>query len=191
VLSVLATTWYIGRRRLAIALAENSVPVEQFLNEMHEHESLRIDGTAVFLTGNPEDIPYILRHQWLKLRTVHERIVLLTISPANEPYIDERKRVTVERLAENLVRVHAGFGFMELPNLQPIVDSCAASGLHIGGDDTLFFVAAPQIVKGGEHHMWPVQRWLFKTMYRLAGTMVQDIHIPSAQLVALGIDVPV
>lgn len=189
-LSTFAITWYVGRRRLAAAMAENAMPVEQFLAVCRQGGPPRIEGTAVFLTGNPEDVPYILHYHWLRMQALHERIVLLTLSPAYEPFVDRSKRVTVDRLAENLIRVHAHFGFMELPDLKPILDSCVVQGLDLGDDKTSFYVAAPKIVRANEHAMWPAQRWLFEIMLRLVGTIVQGLEIPSSRLVQLAVDVP-
>ena len=191
VLTIVAMTWYDGRRRLAGALAALAVPIEDFLKVFQRKDIASVDSTAVFLTGSPEDIPYILGRHWLEKQALHQRIVLLTLIPANAPYVDESKRVTVEEIAKNLVRVRAKFGFMELPTLDPIVDSCVAVGLNIGNQNTSFVVAAPQITQRKGRHMPPPQRWLFDVMLKLSGTLSKDMNIPSEQLVQLGVDVPV
>lgn len=190
-LSLLAMTWYDGRRQLAATLAGHAIPIAEFLAELRERAAGTIIGTAVFLTGNPQDVPYVLRHHWLRLQAIHERIVLLTVSPCNEPYVDEEKRVTIEPLAESMVRVHARFGFMESPNLKPIVKACGASGLQMDSDETSFVIASPRIVQASGPHMWPVGRWLFTVMEKLSGTLPGDLGIPSDQLLEVGVDVPV
>ena len=191
VLTIVAMTWYDGRRRLAGALAALAVPIKDFLKVFEREDIASVDTTAVFLTGSPEDIPYILGRHWLEKQALHQRIILLTLIPANAPYVDEAHRVTVDKIAKNLVRVRAKFGFMELPTLEPIVNSCAAYGLHIDSQDTSFVVAAPRITQRKGHHMPPPQRWLFDVMLKLSGTLTKDMNIPSEQLVQLGVDVPV
>ena len=166
------------------------MPVADFLAEVHTNYSASLSGTAVFLTRNPDDIPYLLRHHWPRLQATYERIVLLTIVPANEPYVDDTERVTVEWLAETLIRVQARFGFMELLDLNPIISACAPFGLAIGSDEVSYIVPSPQIVKAKGHHMWSVQRGLFDVMRKLSGSVTSDLHIPSAQLVELGLEVP-
>ena len=192
VLAIIAMTWYDGRRRLAGALNALAVPVDQFLQIFERDDIAQVDTTAVFLTGSPEDIPYILGRHWLQKQALHQRIVLLTLVAANVPYVPERKRVKIEEIAKNLIRVRAAFGFMELPMLDPIVDSCTVVGLNIGSDDTSFVVAAPRItIRRDGRHMPAPQRWLFEVMLKLSGTLAKDMHIPSDQLVLLGVDVPV
>ncbi len=191
VLTIVAITWYDGRRRVAGAFAALAVPIDDFLKVFGRKDIVSIDTTAVFLTGSPEDIPYILGRHWLEKQALHQRIVLLTLIPATSPYVDDAHRVTVERIAKNLVRVRANFGFMELPTLDPIVHSCAAAGLNIDSDDTSFVVAAPRITQRKGRHMPPAQRWLFDVMLKLSGTLAKDMNIPSDRLVQLGVDVPV
>ncbi|GAC1659301.1 MAG: potassium transporter Kup [Candidatus Elarobacter sp.] len=188
-LTMLATTWYAGRRRVMASLAADAVPVEAFLAEVGAKETGSLSGTAVFFTGNPSDIPFLLHHYWSHVQALHERVVLLTLVPANEPYVDTQERVTIERLNGRLVRVQARFGFMELPDLKPIVEACATFGLDIDNPQTSYVVAAPQVIAADGHRMSVPRRWLFDVMQRLAGTLPKDLHIPADRLVQLGVEV--
>jgi KUP system potassium uptake protein len=188
-LTILATTWYEGRRRVMASLAAGAVPVETFLAEAGSQETGSIEGTAVFFTGNPIDIPSILQHHWRHVQALHERVVLLTLVPVNDPYVDMQKRVTIERLSGQLVRVQARFGFMELPDVKPILTSCAAFGLDLDAPETSYVIAAPQIVPADGHGMSGPRRWLFGVMQRLAGTLPREVHIPADRLVQLGVEV--
>ena len=150
-----------------------------------------VDTTAVYLTASPEDNPYILGRHWLQKQALHRRIVLLTIVATSTPYVEEYKRVKIEQIAKNLVRVRAAFGFMELPMLGRIVESCTVVGLNIDNDDRSSVVAAPRITARKGRHMPGPQRWLFEVLLKLSGTLAKDMGIPSDQLVLLGVDVPV
>ncbi|GAC1413900.1 MAG: potassium transporter Kup [Candidatus Velthaea sp.] len=191
VLTVLATTWYDGRRRVQQSLADSAIPVDAFLAEIAKHPLQKIEGTAVFLSRNPSDVPLIVKHHWLRIRALDERIVLLTLVRATEPYVSPDQRITVERLSDRFVRVQASFGFMELPDLKAIIAQCAVQGLHLDDDDTTFVVAAPQIVPKDKNGMKALRRWLFDVMQRLAGPVSRDLVIPPDRLVELGVEVKV
>src|SRR6202044_848665 len=90
-----------------------SEPVRDFLHEVQGRLGVPYQGTAVFLTGDPQGIPFVLRHHWARTHSIDEKIVLLTIIPSTEPYVRGERRVVVEWLSEGLVRVTASFGFME------------------------------------------------------------------------------
>ncbi len=189
VLTALAMTWHEGRRRVLINLGRLSIPVEDFLAQIASKKAQTIEGTAVFLTGDPNDVPFTLNNHWVRAQALHERIVLLTMVGSMEPYIDEAERVSVETLNANLVRVTARFGFMELPNLSQIARSCEVHGLDIDNENTSFVVARPQIVVGERPRMFAVRRWAFDVMQKLSGTLPKDMGIPADRLVELGVEV--
>jgi KUP system potassium uptake protein len=186
----IASTWRTGRRRVAQSYAAQSVPVEQFLDEVRGRPSVRLKGTAVFLTGDSEGVPFVLRHHWARSHSLDERIVLLTIHPSNDPHLSDEKRVVVDRVAENLVRVTADFGFMERLDIAPIVRSCREVGLDLASPDTTFYIADPVIVpaKKGRWRNW--RRGLYIFLRRNASPITQNLGIPADQLAKLGLEVP-
>jgi KUP system potassium uptake protein len=187
---VIASTWRSGRRAVAISNAEQSVPMEQFLADVKGRLGTPYNGTAVFLTADPEDVPFVLRHHWARTHSIDERIVLLSIVPANDPYVPEESRVQVDRLSDSLVRVIASFGFMEKLGIAPIVRACAAHGLGLDAEDTTFYVADPVIVarrKGG-WHAW--RRNLYIFLRNNSRPITSSLGIPADQLAKLGLEVP-
>jgi KUP system potassium uptake protein len=188
-LTFLASTWYDGKSRVLASLASSSVPLEQFIAEVKADGARTIEGTAVFLTSDPTGIPYILHHHWVRLQALNERIVLLTLARDPGPYVPDRERVKVSHLTDRLIRVEASFGFMELPDLQPVVASCKNQGLHIDEDKTAFFAASPQIVPGGKPRMPAIRRWFFDVMQKLSASLPRDLHIAPERLVELGVEV--
>ncbi len=185
-----ASTWRTGRRRIAQSQLEQSTPVAQFLGDVHDRLGVPLHGTAVFLTADQEGVPFVLRHHWARTHSIDERIILLTIVPTNEPYVSGEKRVEVHWLSESLVRVMARFGFMENLDIGRIVHACAASGLHIGGQDTTYYTADPKIVprEGGLLHAW--RRNLYVFLRRNSGTLAANLGIPADAHAKLGLEVP-
>jgi len=191
VLALLATTWYEGRRRVLASFAASAIPVEEFLEELKENPVQTLEGTAVFLSRNPSDVPLLVKHHWFRIRALHERIVLLSILPAMQPYVATERRVSVERINDRFVRVEAYFGFMESPSLDTVIEQCSVQGLHLNDDATTFVVASPQIVPKHRKGMKQFGRWLFDVMQRLAGPVSRDLGIPPNRLVELGVEVKV
>lgn len=186
----IASTWRAGRRRVALSYVEQSEPVEKFLAEVKDRLGTPLHGTAVFLTADPEGVPFVMRHHWAQTHSVDERIVLLTILPANDPYVDDFHRVTVERLADSLIRVTARFGFMEKLGIDAIVKGCAEAGLYLGSSDTTYYSADPQIVprSRGRWNAW--RRNLYVFLKSNARPMTSTLGIPADALAKLGLEVP-
>ena len=187
--STVSTIWYCGRRGVLTRLASDAMPVDQYLAELERPDAPVVEGTLVFFTTNPNGIPYILHHSWARVRSLHERIVLLTLERRTEPYVDDAERVALTRLSSRLTRVEARFGFMELPSLKPIVEACKFKGLRIGDDGTSYVIALPRIVPGSMDWFSVARRWLFATMNKLVGPLPESLNISPDQLVELGIGV--
>jgi KUP system potassium uptake protein len=186
---VIAGSWRAGKRRVAIVQREQSQPVRDFLHEVQGRLGVPYQGTAVFLTGDPQGIPFVLRHHWARTHSIDEKIVLLTIIPSTEPYVRGERRVVVEWLSEGLVRVTASFGFMEKLDIARITHACAAAGLHIGGEDTTYYSADPQIIAEGGgifHAFW---RGLYVVLRRNARSVTSSLGIPADAHARLGIEV--
>ncbi|HEY4433321.1 MAG TPA: KUP/HAK/KT family potassium transporter [Candidatus Cybelea sp.] len=187
---IIATTWRSGRRRIAQVQLEQSQSVESFLREATPHLNVPYQGTAVFLTGDPEGVPFVLRHHLARTHSVDELIVLLTILPVTDPYVRQEKRVRAERLSEGLVRITARFGFMEKLDIAPVVVGCSAHGLPLAGENTTYFAAEPVIVEKNHGLFNAARRALFVLMKRNARSITASLGIPPDALAKLCIEVP-
>ncbi len=104
-LTTIALTWLEGRRCIAISLHDQMEPVEQYLTETRGLALPAANGTMVFLTGDPNGVPFMLKHRWLKRRAYHERIVLLNLSRVQGPYARSEQSRDDRELSDRLVRV--------------------------------------------------------------------------------------
>jgi KUP system potassium uptake protein len=190
VVFIIASTWRAGRRRVAQVQLEQSQRVEDFLADIHGRPVRSHQGTAVFLTADPEGIPFVLCHHWARNHGIGETIVLLTLIPTTYPYVESDDHVSVEWLSPALVRVTARFGFMERIDIERIVNGCGRHGFELSGDDITYYSADPQIVprSSGVFHAW--RRGLYVILRRNARTITSTLGISADALAKLGIEVP-
>jgi KUP system potassium uptake protein len=188
VLTTIALTWLEGRRCIALSLHEQIEPVEQYLGETRGLALPAANGTMVFLTGDPNGVPFMMKHKWLRRRAYHERIVLLNLARAAGPYADPTRRVKIDILSDRLVRVVGHFGYMEPPRIAAILDACQANGLHLEDPETSFFYADPKLVPA-VHGMPRSLRWLFGVLARNSRPLPDDLQIPADRRVEIGIEV--
>lgn len=187
---VIASTWRTGRRRIAQSLVEQSQPVADFLDEVKDRLGTPFHGTAIFLTADPEGVPFVLRHHWARTRSVDERIVLLTILPSNDPYVSEESRVAVTWLGRGLIRVSARFGFMERLDIHYVTKACATRGLRLDGDDITYYAADPQIAPLKAGWLRALRRSLFVMLKQNARPLTSSLGIPPDALAKLCLRVP-
>ncbi len=190
VVFLVASTWRAGRRRVAQVQVEQSQSVDDFLRQSRDRIGVPSQGTAVFLTADPDGIPFVLRHHLARTHSIDETIVLLTVIPTTDPYVESSERVHVERLCEGLCRVTARFGFMENLDIAPIVAACAQKGLLLYGTDTTFYSADAQIVPLDEGLARAFYRNFYVLMKRNARAVTATLGIPADAHAKLCIEVP-
>jgi KUP system potassium uptake protein len=136
-----ALTWLEGRRCVAKCLLAMQMPLDRYLAGARPSDA-EPQGTMVFLTGNPDGVPFIgSKHRWVRARADEEHVVLLHLVRGRRPRIEDAERVNIERVSHRLTIVRATFGYMERPTIRPVFDACALSGLHLDSDETSFFYA--------------------------------------------------
>jgi KUP system potassium uptake protein len=190
VIFTLFTTWVGGRRRLAMALAELSTPVDVFVREVDNKPASTADGTAIFLTPHSEGIPFVLRHHWLRKGVLREEVVLLTIVNHRRPYVDAAHRVVIERIVPRLTRITANYGFMEEPNVNDVLAHCRPQiPPEIELEDADYFLARPRIVPRNEPgHGFPKwRRWLLSFMMRNANPLTDSLGIAPDRIIEFGV----
>lgn len=185
----LMMTWKIGRRQLTENLKSKTFPLELFLSDIALSKPIRVSGTSVFLTGNPEGIPTILLHHLKHNKVLHERVILLSILTEDIPRVPENERVNVTELGEGLYRIVAHYGFMETPNISELFRSGKAGELNVKFAVTTFYLGRETLIASGKTRMarWRIK--LFSFMSRNALDATAFFGIPPGRVVELGMQV--
>jgi KUP system potassium uptake protein len=189
VLYTLMVTWRQGRRLLAERLREEAMPIEVFIDQLGNGSILRVPGTAVFLTSNPQGVPHALLHNLKHNKVVHERVVLLTVLTEEIPRVDEASRVQVHNMGHNFYRIITHYGFVEDPHIPAVLDLCARQGLAFNLMDTTFFLGRETVIPTARPGMALWRESLFVSMLRNAARTMDFFRIPYNRVVELGTQV--
>lgn len=189
VFATISITWLRGRRAVAKAVAEDQMPIARFLEK--QGRPVQAKSTTVLLTRDPAGVPFVLHHHWMPHLLEDKKIVLLSLTPATRPVIEQDNRVTIETLAPTLLVVRAQFGYMEAPRIRPIQHACRRLGLRLTDDDTTYLYAQIAITKKARGGMWRAQRRLFIWLQALSRPLTDDLQIPPKQRIGLGVKVAI
>jgi KUP system potassium uptake protein len=188
-LFTLFTTWNRGRRRMMIALGKLTMPVNEFLREMKAPTV--ISGTAFFLSPEPQGIPFMLHHQWLRNHIASDTVVLLTIMHASRPFVHPQDRLEIEEMAPRLLRVKAWYGFMQQPKIKDILYYLRRACPEIDLSRPTYYLAAPKIRESHAKGRLPGwQRTLFRVMARNAPPLTDSLGLPPNSTIEFGVEAP-
>ncbi len=186
----LMTTWKRGREILAGKLRAASMDLKDLLESFQgEHGPVRVPGTAVFMTGNPEGSPPALLHNLKHNKVLHEQVVLLTILTEDVPHVSPEERVEVQHLELGFVRLIARYGFMENPSIPDILKRGREQGLQFQLMSTSFFLGRETLIPSKKPGMAMWREALFAWMSRNARSATAFFRIPPNRVVELGTQV--
>ena len=186
-------TWRRGREILLGQLSVSSVPLAPFLESLFLAPPTRIPGTAVFMTSTPDAVPHALLHNLAHNKVLHQRVVFLTVTVEEVPWVPPEQRVRVEPLGNGCHRVLMHFGFKDQPDVPAALALCGPDGLEFNLLETSFFLSRETVIPtardGGR--MWLWRERLFAAIARNAGSAVEYFHLPTNRVIELGTQVEI
>ena len=185
------TTWKRGRQILVERLHESTVPLEPFIARLKDGNPPRVAGTAVFMTGARDGVPYAMLHNLKHNKVLHERVVLLTVVTEQIPRVAEKDRIRLEPLDKNFWRLVLRYGFMEVPNIPRVLRQAQATGLKIDMMETSFFFGRENLVSKNKPLMPRWREKLFIGLSKSAYSATAFFRIPSNRVVELGTQVEI
>jgi len=186
VLFAVMTTWKRGRSILSSIFERNALPVDLFVDDITQHPPHRVAGNAIFLTANPQGVPPVLMHHLKHNKTLHEKVLLLSLVTEDVPHVPEAERVEVSDLGSDLYRVYARYGFMETPDVQRLFVNMRRHGLHLKTAETTFYLGRETLIVTGRTGMAKWRKRLFAFMQRNAQPATAFFNIPPNRVVELG-----
>jgi KUP system potassium uptake protein len=185
------STWRQGREILARHFSSGTAPVGAFLDDVRRKALPRVQGTAVFMTSNPDGIPPVLLHHVKHNKTLHDQVVLLSITTEQVPTVPFGRNFEVVELGEGFWRVTARYGFMQSPHVPRLLAVCLAEGLAVDLDDTSYFLGRETLLTGGPSRMARWRKLLFGFLSRNSRPATQFFGLPPNRVVELGAQIEI
>ena len=185
-LFTLMTTWHRGRAILREILRRGTLPLDLFLEDVERRKPVRVGGTAVFMTSDPEGAPVVLLHHLKHNKVLHDQVILLSILSAEVPEIEDGERVIVEKLHAGFYRVQATYGFMETPDVKAILARCEKAGIRARPNETTYYLGRERLIPYGKSQMATWRKKIFAFLSRNARSATEFFGIPPNRVVELG-----
>jgi KUP system potassium uptake protein len=186
VVFTLMTTWKRGRAHLRSILAERSLPVSELIESLARSKTVRVPGTAVFMTSESEGTPVVLLHHLKHNKVLHNQVLLLSVIVRAEPEVPASERIVVEDLTSGIYRVKAYYGFLQTPNVEEIRARCVEAGIKTRRMETTYYLGRERLIPIGSSGMSRWRKRLFAVMSRNARSATQYFGIPPNRVVELG-----
>jgi len=190
-LMLVMLTWHKGTAILSTLSRKQDATLSWLVGTLERKPPHRVNGTAVFLTGNPHAAPSALLHNLKHNHMLHERNVILTINTADIPHVANSERVKVETVSDSFAAVTLTYGFMETPSVPNGLLLCRKRGLNIDLASTSFFLSRRKLRPAARSKMPFWQEKLFIWLAGSAEDATTYFQIPPDRVVEIGTQIVV
>ncbi|MGZ5278345.1 MAG: potassium transporter Kup [Pseudobdellovibrionaceae bacterium] len=188
---LLMSTWAQGRKILAERLKARSIPMTDFIAMLGVNPPRRVEGSAIYMTGDTWGVPVPLLHNLKHNKVMHSQIAILTIKTLEVPFVNKRDRVQIEPLAPQFYRIIANYGFTEIPKIKHILEACRERGMPFPIQETTFVLGRETILPTGDPTLSVWREKIFAFMARNAERPTAFFKIPPNQVIEVGIQVEI
>ncbi|WP_305096335.1 potassium transporter Kup [Croceibacterium aestuarii] len=187
----LLTTWAKGRKLMRARMAEVGLPLDIFAKS-GRNSTAKVPGTAIFMNSGSNGTPSALLHNIKHNKVLHERVVVLTVSIDDAPYVDPENRVEMTDLGDGFYRLVLHYGFMEETDIPAALAKInTLCGAPFEMMQTSFFLSRQTLLSADKPGMAIWREKLFAWMMRNAATPMEFFRLPTNRVVELGSQVEI
>ncbi|HEX7123242.1 MAG TPA: KUP/HAK/KT family potassium transporter, partial [Gemmatimonadaceae bacterium] len=181
----LMSTWRRGREALAEEIRAEILPLDQFFDAIEQHPPARVQGTALYMSRNPDGVPPALSRNIKHNKVLHERTLLVTFTTVEAPRVPADRRLDVQPLGHGLYRVVVRHGFMESPDMRSVFSLLNQRGMEVNPADVTIFVGTERVAPASRRF----DTCLFSLMARNAQKATDFFRLPPDRVIELGAQV--
>ena len=182
----LMVTWKDGREILHNKLRADAIDLSSFLEAVFVSPPARVEGTAVFLSGEPGSVPNALLHNLKHNKVLHENNLFVTVKNHELPWVSPDKRLEIESLDHRCWQVVIHYGFKDDPDVPNALLQMRGRGCEADPMSTSYFLSRDTVVPtvGGGMAQW--REKMFAQMHRNASSVADFLNLPNNSVVELG-----
>jgi len=182
----LMMTWKEGRHLLNAKMRSDAIDLPGFLEAVFVSPPARVEGTAVFLTGEVGTVPNALLHNLKHNKVLHEINLFVTVRSHEVPWIGMDRRLAIESLGHNCWQVVVHYGFKNDPDLPRALQQMRGRGCEIETMTTSYFLSRDTVIPSLGSGMAQWREKLFAQMHHNASGAADFLNLPSNSVVELG-----
>lgn len=192
VIALLIHVWVRGKRLIAEQEAAAATSMAQMADILAKRPPARVEGTAVFLTANPDIAPSALLHNLKHNQVLHRHNLIVSVRTASVPTVPATERVQEEWLNADFSRVTLRYGFMEVPNVPADLHLCDRADARFANQMRVSYYIGRNTLRASREEGLPYwQDLILIFLQRNASDPTDFYQIPPNRVVELGVQVVV
>ena len=188
IIYTIMATWGRGWEimRAEARVRAGTMPLKPYLDTLLGRSPIRVGGTAIFLSPDPDSVPHALINNLMHNCVLHKRVVFLTVNNEEIPWVPESSRVSAHALGSDCYQITITYGFMDEVDLPRALEICKASGLTFAPAETSYFLSRATLVPTRHSGMAMWRERLFAVMLHNVGNVAAYLKLPANRVIELG-----
>ena len=182
------STWHRGRELMVDQARTHAgeLPLGQYLDCLLAKATIRVPGTAVFLSIDINAVPHALVNNLAHNHVLHERVLFMHVTSLDVPYVPREQRVAITPLCENCYSIVVTYGFQDEVSLPQALRDCEPKGLAIDPAQVSFFLSHATVVATGGKGMQVWRERVFSVMAHNIGNPAAYFKLTANRVIELG-----
>ena len=186
-LCVMMFVWLRGSAHVLAQARRDAVSIDTLMMTVQKSKRLKeVSGTAVFLTADPEVAPAALLHNLKHNQVLHAQNLIVGVTMANSPYVEEEDRVVITPINDRFTRINLVFGYMEETNVPKALALARRAGIKYDIMATSFFLNRRSFKSGKKQGLPVWQEKIFLALTRSAADATSFYRLPANRVIELG-----
>ncbi|MEX3933843.1 potassium transporter Kup [Paraburkholderia phymatum] len=163
-----------------------ATPLKPYLTSLLARAPLRVGGTAIFLTPNPDAVPHALVNNLKHNQVLHECVVFLTVTTKEIPWVPDSERLKLQPLGPGFYQATVTYGFKDEVDLPKALTECTTEGPAFELSATSWFLSRATVVPrpGSGMALW--RERLFAVMLHNVGNVAAFFRLPANRVFEVG-----
>src|SRR5688572_8105565 len=191
IIYLLMRTWMTGRTALKGLMRTIAPPLSVFLKNLESKTPIVVKGTAIYMTGNPENTPPALALNLKHNKIIHEQVIIYSLKVQKIPYVLPENKLQIEEVNENLFRITESYGFMDKIDVQKSMQVLKEIGGKLKLDQVTFFIGRETLIPSREVGMPKWQDKIFAALVSNSQSATKYFNIPEKQVFEVGSQVKI
>jgi KUP system potassium uptake protein len=188
VMFTIMATWGRGWEMMVAEahVRAGTTPLKPFLQRLLDRKPVRVGGTAIFLSADPDGVPHALLNNLMHNHVLHHRVVFLTVNNREIPWVPETERVNVKTVCEGCYQISITYGFKDEVNLPRALETAKSEELDFEPGETSYFLSRASVVPTPGKGMALWRERLFAVMMQNVGNVAAYLKLPANRVIELG-----
>lgn len=186
---IMMTTWKKGRKLLGQRIRDEVIPLSLFLDKIDREKPFRNPGIAIYMASGLKDTPFSLIQSYEHFKTIHNRLIFLSVVTEEIPLVPQSRRVEVNSIGHGCYTVFIHYGYMERPNIPKELDQLQIGDIKMNPSDATYFIGKEKLFATDKPGMaiWREKLFAFQTANAQDATTF--FQLPRKRVMEIGVQV--